>query len=66
MPGWTKIRLRSVSWLCFDAPENLRWAWINTVDDGRTQIKLVSPRGVLWDFKLGSGAWIKRSDKNAG
>ena len=64
---WQKMRLVKMAWLLNHAPERIRWRFRKksaaTDAQRATRLQLVSPRGVVWDFKLNGGAWIKKADE---
>lgn len=57
---WIRAKLRRLAWLCYDAPLRLRWTWLKQEKNGRARLCLVSPRGVIWEFKLSGGAWLSK------
>lgn len=67
--GWRRIKFMGVARLV-DAGQvlapHLRWHWRYRVDvqkkrrRARPQLRLVSPRAVVWDFRLHGAAWIRR------
>lgn len=59
--AWRRVhlaKLARVLWGC--APER-RWRWQPVKQGERTvRLEIVSDRGVVWDFKLTGGAWIRK------
>ena len=64
MSAWRKVRFWRLAWLCHNAPEPLRWRWEKVTTGNRTRLRVVSPRGVGWYFKLSGGAWLKKDDES--
>jgi len=52
---WVRVRLNKLSPLL-----NRGWVWKTLPLRRRERIVLVSPRGVVWEFKLHHGAWLRR------
>jgi len=57
---WIRLRLDRITPLL-----DRGWAWASMPIHGRPRLTLVSPRGVIWQFKLGRGAWIRRLETKA-
>lgn len=38
----------------------LRWQWYHA-PTGRKRLQLLTPRGIVWDFKLSGGAFIRKT-----
>lgn len=54
-PPWIRIRLKRLPRLLARG-----WVWSSLPLEGRQCLVLKSPRGAIWQFKLGSGAWLRR------
>jgi hypothetical protein len=54
--SWIKVKLFGITNLTELCPPKLRWQWCRR----SSHLALRSPRGVLWQFKLHRGCWLKR------
>lgn len=63
MNGWQQIHFSRLVFLLHDLPPHLRWKWRRLREKRRTRLQLVSQRGTVWDFRLCSGAWIRRAKR---
>ncbi len=65
MKGWTRIKWAGVMVLTDEDRGVFVWRWRPVQKRSSRGLQLISPRGVVWDFKLTGGAWIKRAEQNA-
>lgn len=59
---WVKIRFAGVVRLTQEVPRRLRWKWKKGAGP---KLMLVSNRGVVWEFRLRKGAWIRKKSSTA-
>jgi hypothetical protein len=64
MTGWRHIKWVTVVRLTQERPDGRRWTWRKVQDKKRVRLRLVSPQGVEWDFKLNGGAWVKKHEES--
>lgn len=65
MEGWTKIKWAGIVTLTDEARGIFAWRWRPVQKRTSRGLQLVSPSGVVWDFKLQSGAWVRRAERDA-
>lgn len=53
---WIKIKLPLLNRLLRERG----WGWERRVLEGRARLCVRAPRGVLWEFKLNRGAYLRR------
>lgn len=61
MPEWRRVKFESIRKLLLEVRPALRWRWYCNKRSHAPKLQLVTPRGVVWDFKLSGGAWIRKS-----
>lgn len=61
MPEWTRVDFQKLRRLILEVREPLRWRWYCNKKAGQPKLQLITPRGVVWDFKLSGGAFIRKS-----
>lgn len=61
MKGWTRIKVRALARLMNGVPLRLQWHWRTSTKKNAPRLQMVSPRGVVWDFRLKGGAWMRRA-----
>lgn len=61
MTGWTRVKVMPFARLLHDVPEALRWRLARSDKKNATTLQLISPRGVVWDFRMNGGVWIRKA-----
>jgi hypothetical protein len=56
---WIRVRLNKLNPLL-----ERGWVWKTVPLRRRPRVALVSPRGVVWEFKLYRGAWLRRVEES--
>jgi hypothetical protein len=65
-PGWRHIKMGGVGRLVSRVKKEEKWTFRRSAGVGKAcgVLELVSNRGVVWEFRLKHGAWIRRSEAN--
>lgn len=58
--GWERITCLELIDRLHYLPVDMRWKWSRRKRDQSAALHLVEPGGQRWQFKLTSGAWIRR------
>ena len=63
MNPWVRISFRDVARLVHERPEGRAWSWRRGTVQGRPRLQLVNPFGVVFDFRMARGTWLRRAEE---
>lgn len=58
---WRRASFEKLRVLICEVREPLRWRWYCNKRNNHPKLQLITPRGLVWDFKLSGGCWLRKS-----
>ena len=66
LSGWRRVHLHRLARVfrgSRSAAAGRGWHWRKAPGEKTARLQIVSAHGVVWDFRLAGGAWIRKSEQ---